>query len=139
KAYSDLIVGRLETDAERAARVSQYDFPPELQSSIPTAPVITSYPTNGATGNAYGFDLFVSRSIPAGRKGLTGWASYTFGVANRTAYGRTYPFDYDRRHAVSFASTYSVGPKFDVAMTVRVASGFPRTPALGVRVAAVAD
>ena len=66
KTYSDLIVGRLETDAERVVRVAQYDFPPEFQSSIPTASIITSYPTNGATGNAYGFDLFVSRA-PTGR------------------------------------------------------------------------
>jgi ferric enterobactin receptor len=139
KSYSDLIVGRLETDAERAARVAQYDFPPDLQTSVPTAPIITSFPTNAATGNAYGFDLFVSRSTPVNQKGLTGWASYTFGVANRTAYGRTYPFDYDRRHAVSLVSTYRVGPKFDIATTIRVASGFPRTPALGVRVAAVSD
>lgn len=139
KTYSDLLVGRLETEGERAARVAQYEFPSELQSSIPSAPIITTNPTNDASGNAYGFDVFVSRTAAAETTGLSGWASYTFGVANRTAYGRTYPFEYDRRHAVSLVGTYRVGPRLDIALTVRMASGFPRTPAIGVRVAAVED
>jgi len=139
KQYSDLLVGRLETETERAARLSQYDFPPELQSSIPIDPIVTSYPTNDGKGYAYGFDLFVSRSAPPLRKGLTGWASYTYGVANRTTYGRTYPFEYDRRHAVSLVGSYRFGPRLDLAVTARIASGFPRTPALGLRVAAAED
>jgi hypothetical protein len=139
KSYHDLIIGRIETEAERAQRLVQYDFPSALQDSIPGAPIITSYPTNDGTGNACGFDVFVSRSTPVGRNGLTGWASYAFGIANRTAYGREYPFEYDRRHAVSLVGSYRFGPRFDVALTARIASGFPRTPALGLRVASVED
>ncbi|HEY3381371.1 MAG TPA: TonB-dependent receptor [Vicinamibacterales bacterium] len=139
KQFSDMIVGRLETEAERVARVAQYDFPASLQGSIPRDPIITSYPTNDGSGNAYGFDVFVSRSGLVGQRGLTGWASYTFGIANRTAYGRSYPFEYDRRHAVSLVGSYRFGPRFDIAVTARVASGFPRTPAVGLRVAAAED
>jgi hypothetical protein len=139
KTYSDLMIGRLETEAERSTRLAQYDFPVELQGSVPSKAIITSYPTNDGTGRAYGFDLFLSRTAPAGRKGLTGWASYTFGIANRTAYGRNYPFEYDRRHAVSLVGSYRFSPKLDVAVTTRLASGFPRTPALRLRVAATED
>ncbi len=139
KTYRDMIIGRLETEAERAARVAQYDFPIELQGSVPTAAIITSYPTNDGSGNAYGFDVLLSRSAPAGKKGLTGWASYTFGIANRIAYGRTYPFEYDRRHALSLVGSYRFGAAFDIAATARIASGFPRTPAVGLRVAATED
>lgn len=139
KTYADLMIGRLETEAERTARLAPYDFPVELMGSVPRAAIITSYPTNDGTGNAYGFDLFLSRSMPAGRRGLSGWASYTFGIANRTAYGRNYPFEYDRRHALSLVGTYRFAPWLDVAVTARIASGFPRTPALGLRVAATED
>ena len=139
KRYDRLIVGRLETDAERAVRLAQYDFPSSLQWSVPTEPIITSTPTNEGVGQSYGFDIFASRTLAPGRRGLSGWASYTFGIANRTAYGRTYPFEYDRRHSLSLVGTYRFGPKFDIATTIRVASGFPRTPAVGVRVAAAED
>ena len=37
KSFRNLIVGRLESEAERAARVAQYDFPPELAQDIPFA------------------------------------------------------------------------------------------------------
>lgn len=139
KTFSDLITGRLETEAERAVRLSQYDFPAELQWSVPREPLITSSPGNDGTGRACGIDLFVSRSAPVGRTGVTGWASYTLGFANRTAYGRTYPFEYDRRHALSIVGNYRVGPRLDIGVTARIASGFPRTPVISLRVASVED
>src|SRR6185295_16831668 len=62
KGFSDLIVGRLETEDERLARLARYDFPPALQSTLPTAPLITSVPGNDSRGKAYGLDFFLSRS-----------------------------------------------------------------------------
>ncbi len=139
KDFSDLIVGRLETEEERLARVSRYDFPPELRSSIPTEPEITSFPSNGSEGRAYGFDLYVAKRPTSASSRLAGWLSYTFSIADREAYGRVYPFDYDRRHALNVVASYRIGDKFDWAVTGRFASGFPFTPARGVRVVPVED
>ena len=50
KRYTDVLIGRLETDAERAARVGRYDFPFFLASSVPIDPIITTVPTNDGSG-----------------------------------------------------------------------------------------
>jgi hypothetical protein len=139
KGFDRLIVGRLETEAERSARVAQYDFPPDLQSSIPTEAQITTAPVNGATGRAYGFDLYVARRAVSADTRLTGWASYTYGRAIRDVYDRRFPFEYDRPHAVSAVAALRLGSKLEVSATGRFASGFPHTPIVGLRVSAVAD
>jgi hypothetical protein len=131
-----LLIGRLETEPERLARVSQYDFPSELLHHIPSAPSITVVPTNGSTGRAHGFDVMVSRMSGAR---VSGWASYTWGRATREAYGRAYPFEYDRRHAVTAVGALQLTERWSVATTARVASGFPYTAPRGVRVASTAD
>jgi TonB-dependent receptor-like protein/carboxypeptidase family protein len=133
KRFDRLIVGQLETEAQRQARVALYDFPPALQSEIPVDPVVTSIPGNGGKGRAYGVDVYVTRGGPR----LSGWLSYTLGVARREAYDRTYVFDYDRRHSATLVGSYRFSPKFEVSATARAASGFPRTPFEGVRVASI--
>ena len=136
KGFSRMIVGRLETDAERAVRLAPYAFPAELASSIPTTPTITSTPENGASGRSYGLDLYVTK--PASRESrFMGWASYTLGKAEWNAYGRRYPFDYDRRHSVSVVSSVRLSRLIELAATLRVASGFPYTPVAALRVSAV--
>ena len=81
----------------------------------------------------------MSRVQAASDARVTGWASYTWGRADRDTYGRRYAFDYDRRHAVAAVVGYRWSPKWELATTTRVASGFPRTAPLGVRVAAIED
>ena len=135
KRESNLLVGRLETEAERQARLAAYQFPASLASNLPADPIITTEPTNDGRGRAYGFDVFVSRSAAPPSARLRGWASYTWGRAERTAYGRTYPFEYDRRHAASFVVSWRLANHWELATTTRLASGFPRTAPLGVRVA----
>ncbi|HEV7498457.1 MAG TPA: TonB-dependent receptor, partial [Vicinamibacteria bacterium] len=135
KRFDDLIVGQLETEEQRQARVALYDYPPSLQSEIPTDPLVTSVPDNGGRGQAYGMDVYVTRGGPR----LSGWLSYTLGVARREAYDRTYVFDYDRRHSATLVGSYRFSPKFEVSATARAASGFPRTPFAGVRVASVEE
>ena len=71
-----------------------------------------------------------------GRTRLSGWASYTYGRADRDQYALNYPFDYDRRHAVSLVGAWRISDKWQLAATFRAFSGFPRTPVLGLRVAA---
>ena len=136
KWFSNLLIGQLETEPARLARVSRYDFPLNLQSSIPREPLITTIPANDGRGDAYGFDVFVSR---AGGSRVSGWASYTWGKTTRDAYGRHYAFEYDRRHAFSMVGAYRFSPRWELATTIRVASGFPRTAPIGVRVAAAED
>jgi hypothetical protein len=139
KRSSDLLVGRLETGAERQVRLARYDYPAALVSSVPVDPIITSVPTNDGRGRSYGFDLFVSRTTAPPSARIRGWASYTWGRAQRTAYGRTYAFEYDRRHAFSAVASYRLSERWEVASTTRIASGFPRTAPLGLRVAGVED
>ena len=136
KRFTDVLIGRLEPEAERLARVGRYDFPTVVQGGIPTAPLITTIPTNDGRGRSYGFDVFLTR--PGGGK-LTGWTSYTWGTAEREAYGRRYPFEYDRRHAFTLVSSYAWTQRWELAATTRIASGFPRTAPLGVRVAGRED
>lgn len=139
KRSSDLLIGRLETTDARAARLAEYDFPASLASNIPVEPIITSTPVNDGRGRAYGFDLFVTRTSAPASARLRGWASYTWGRAERVSYERTYPFEYDRRHAVSAVVSYRLTDRWELATTTRIASGFPRTPPLGLRVAARSD
>ena len=139
KQLSRQLIGRLETDAERAVRLGQYDFPLSLASSVPTDPIITTTPTNDGRGHAYGFDLFVSRTTVPTTARVRGWASYTWGKADRQTYGRSYAFEYDRRHAFSAVASYRLSDRWEIASTTRVAAGFPRTAALGVRIASIPD
>ena len=139
KRESRLLIGQIETPADRQVRLAQYDFPAALASNIPSDPIITTVPTNDGRGRAYGFDLFVSRTSAPPSARLRGWASYTWGRARRTAYGRTYAFEYDRRHAASIVASYRLSDRWEVATTTRLASGFPRTSPLGVRVVGAKD
>ncbi|MGD9903828.1 MAG: TonB-dependent receptor [Vicinamibacterales bacterium] len=139
KRFTDVLIGRLEPEAERLARVGRYDFPDALAASIPAAPIITTVPTNDGRGRAYGFDVFLSRPTAPPDARLRGWVSYTWGRAERDAYGRRYAFEYDRRHALSAVTAFQFTPRWELAATTRVASGFPRTAPLGVRVAGVED
>jgi hypothetical protein len=136
--FSGLVVGRLETDAERAARAGQYDYPPALLWGVPSAPIITSFPVNGAEGRAYGVLATLSRDDRPGRR-LSGWIAYAWGLADRTAYGRTYPFDYDRPHALTTVFGYRFSSKWELGVTARVASGLPTTPPRGVLILGAPD
>lgn len=138
KRFSDLVVGRLETESEQLERLGLYAFPDELYDSVPVAPIITSNPGNDGRGRAWGLDVFLAKR-PTSSRGLYGWLSYTFGRAEQEAYGRVYPFDYDRRHSVSLVLAHRAGRKWEIGVTARAASGFPRTPPLGLRVDAFAD
>ena len=137
KRFENLLIGRLETEPERLARISRYDFPEELQDSIPTQARITSNPTNDAGGHAYGLDIFLNHTNPAAP--LTGWVTYGWGRANRESYGRRYAFEYDRRHALNAVGRYRFTSRWNLAATLRVASGFPYTAPVGLRVSAVED
>lgn len=139
KRFRDLLVGSLESEADLRERLAEYDFPAALAAEVPTDPIITSAPTNDGRGRAYGFDLFLSRTQAAADARINGWASYTWGRGEREAYGQQYPFEYDRRHSFAAVVSYRWSPKWEIATTTRIASGFPRTAPVGVRVSATPD
>ncbi|HQX80465.1 MAG TPA: TonB-dependent receptor [Vicinamibacterales bacterium] len=140
KQFRDLVIGRLETPEEVDARTSVYDFPSSLVGEVPREAQILSAPVNGGRGKAAGIEVYLARQSvsPAGRA-LTGWISYTRSRAEKTMYGITMPADYDRPHAFSMVANLRLNTTIEVATTVRVQSGFPYSPPVGVRVAAVQD
>ncbi len=140
KSFRDLVIGRLETAAEIDARTSAYDFPAALASEVPREAQILSTPVNGGRGRASGVEVYVARqSVSSSPRALTGWVSYTRSRAEKTLYGITMPADYDRPHAFSLVANLRLNAAFEIATTVRVQSGFPYSPPVGVRVAAVQD
>jgi hypothetical protein len=133
-----LIVGRLETEAEREQRVAEYlpqYWPGPLQSEIPSDPLITSVPVNAGSGHAYGLEVLLTKRPRSAGTRLTGWVSYTLAKADREAYGLTYPFDYDRRHALSVVADVRVSPRVTISTALQAATGFPVTVPNSVRVA----
>jgi hypothetical protein len=139
KTFSDLVVGALETDEELAARRARYDFPGALADSVPSEPRITSRATNGASGRASGLEVVVTAPRRTEAQRLSGWASYSYGRATRSQYGREFAFEYDRRHALQVSGQYDAGPKLDLAFTLKLSSGFPRTPPAGIAVVPAED
>jgi hypothetical protein len=123
--FDRLIVGRRQTEgewlAEQRGKPVGTPFSPE--------PLITSVPVNDGRGTARGAELSLALDAmgPSGR-GIAGRLSYTYARARRESYGRVYPFDYDRRHAV--AASVSLRPirHLGLAATWQAASGLPYTP-----------
>ena len=54
--------------------------------------------------------------------------SYTLGKSERELFGRTVPFDFDRRHAVTLAINVVLTSKVRASVRSQHASGFPVTP-----------
>jgi hypothetical protein len=94
---------------------------------------ITINPNNDARGEAYGMEVFIEKQPVRVDDPLSGWISYTYSIANRTQYGRTLPFDFDQRHTLNVVMNYRFTRVFEVGAHWRYGSGFPHTPAVGVR------
>jgi hypothetical protein len=132
-----LIVGQLETEAEREARVAEYlpAFWHALSGDIPTDPLITSVPVNGGSGRARGVEMLLTKRPSDSR--FSGWVSYTLSKSDRTTYGITYPYDYDRRHAATAVGEFRVSPRVTTSIAVQAASSFPVTLPNGTRIASM--
>jgi len=139
RRLSHLLVARLETDEERRARVSCYDYPALLRGDIPSAPEPTSEPSDEGRGHAYGVEAQLLRRPTGASERLGGWLSYTYAVAARDAYGIRFAARYDRRHAASAVAQVRLRPGLALSFTARAASGLPTTPALRTRIAAESD
>ncbi len=139
KQYEQLIVGRQETPEELRQRLAFYDFPAELAAGVPRQAMITADPVNDGRGRAYGFDVFLARRPTSSNTRLSGWLAYTYTSANRQAYGRTYPFDYEQPHSLSLVANFRASQRLEFSLTGRLTSGFPRTAPLGLYVTGVLD
>jgi hypothetical protein len=110
--FDRLIVGRLQP-ADPISR---------------SLPMLSDTPVNGATGRAYGAELSLRLRPVSAARGPSAALSYSYGVSRRHGYGRVYPFDYDRRHAVTLTGEVPVAHGMSLAAAWRGASGLPYTP-----------
>jgi len=125
REFDRLMTQRLETDIERQTRLSRYlipdDMPPEsaILEHRPTAD-----PESTGTGRANGVELLLDRS----RGRVSGWISYALSKSDRDLYGRTVPFEFDRRHAVGVAVNVALTSKVRASVRSQYGTGFPITP-----------
>jgi hypothetical protein len=125
RAFDRLLVQRQETDAERELRLSGYVLPPDF----PTDSAIVEHrptvqPESTGTGRATGLEILLQRA----RGRVTGWVSYTLSKADRDLYGRTAPFDFDRRQGAAIAMNFQLTSKVRLSATSQYATGFALTP-----------
>ena len=124
RRFDRLLVHRLETDAERASRLSRYIIPPDLPAD---SAILELRPTmeaeSSGRGAAGGIEMLLKRE---GRR-VSGSLAYTFSEATREMYGATFPFDFDRPHAFNAIVGVQLSRHIRVAATWQRASGFPAT------------
>ena len=125
REFDRLTTQRLETDVERRTRLSRYlipdDMPPDsaILEHRPTAD-----PESTGTGRATGVEFLLDRA----RGRVSGWVSYALSKSVRNWYGRTVPFDFDRRHAVGAAVNVALTSKVRMSARSQYGTGFPVTP-----------
>jgi hypothetical protein len=125
RRFDNLLVQRLESDAERAARLALYDLPADLPAdAVVLEHRPTVHPESTGTGKASGVEVLLQRE---GRK-LSGWITYSLSKSTRELYGHEVPFDFDRRHALSVAGLAQLSRRLRASVTWQMASGFPVTP-----------
>jgi hypothetical protein len=125
RVFDRLLVQRQETGHERQQRLARYELPPDM----PADSAILEYrpttdPESTGRGRAAGIELLLERS----RGRITGWITYTLSKSERELFGRTVPFEFDRRHAVGAAVNVEVTRKLRAAVRSQYGSGFPVTP-----------
>jgi uncharacterized membrane protein len=75
------------------------------------------------SGNSYGIELFIQKTIG----NFTGWLGYTLSKTNRKFdeinNGKIYPAKYDRRHDINVVASYDINEKWSVSSTFIYATG----------------
>lgn len=83
------------------------------------------------TGRAKGMEIFLRKKSG----NLTGWISYTLAKSDRQFAGinegRTFPYQFDRRHNLNLVVSYKLSDKWNFAADWVYGSGYPITLALG--------
>lgn len=125
RRFDRLLVQRLETDAERALRLSAYALPADL----PPDDVILEHrptvePVSDGRGTARGIEVLLQRTGPS----FSGWLGYAFSRATRTAYGHRVTADFDRPHSLTASASVALSRRVRLSAVGVAASGFPITP-----------
>ncbi|MCG8605061.1 TonB-dependent receptor [bacterium] len=96
----------------------------------------TAKPTNDVRGTAYGLDARLEKRVNDRSDRWSGWLSYSLSKSTRTqafdGIEMTYPYEFDRRHALNLVLNYRLGGNWNFGLTWRYGTGFPFTPALRV-------
>jgi outer membrane cobalamin receptor len=124
RRFDRLLVHRLETDAERAARLSRYIIPPDLP---PDSAILEHRPTMEAESTGRGVAAGIEMLLKREGERVSGSLAYTFSNATREMYGATFPFDFDRPHAFNAIIGVRLSRRIRLAATWQRASGFPAT------------
>ena len=128
RRFDCLLVQRLETDEERATRLSAFLTPDDMpldSATLEYRPTVV--PESTGKGTATGVEVMAHRS---GQR-LSGWVGYTFSKTTREMYGYAFPFDFDRPHTLSCAGTWLMTRRLRLSATWLFGSGFPVTPLNG--------
>ncbi len=100
---------------------------------------VTTTPVNGASGSAYGLELYIEKKPVNPNSKFTGWLSYSLSFANRFRDGITTPFRYDQRHSVNIVANYKLLPWLELGARFNYSSNFPVTLPVGIRPRVVGD
>jgi hypothetical protein len=125
RRFDRLLVQRLESDEQRAARLAPYEIPPDMPPDdvlLERRP--TEYAESTGRGTASGIELVLQRN---GRR-LSGWLGYSFSRTRREAHGYSFPFDFDRPHTLTAVANVHLSRRFRLSGTLLQASGFAITP-----------
>jgi hypothetical protein len=95
------------------------------------SPLVAEALVDSGEGRSFGAQFLLRRDL---EHGLFGWIAYTVSRSERrdskaAAYRL---FDYDQTHVLTALAGYELGRGFEVGARFRVASGYPRTPVVGV-------
>jgi hypothetical protein len=90
-------------------------------------------PTNAGTGQVYGIEITLEKKFTSASDKFNGWVSYSFMRSERTQYGLTAPFAFDRPHSLNAVLSLRPSREWELGLTWRFASGQPYTPALQTR------
>ena len=94
---------------------------------------LTQIPINGATGEAYGLEIFLSKKNLLENEKLSGWISYSFAFANTFENGIEYPFRFDQRNTVNIVLNYKFNSWFNMGLRWQYGSGFPLSEPVGIK------
>jgi hypothetical protein len=100
---------------------------------------LTATPVNGATGNAYGFELFLEKRASESDSRLTGWISYSLMWAKKQREGLTLPFKFDQRHSLNIVANYRILDWLELGARFNYSSNFPMTRPIGIQPRVVGD
>jgi hypothetical protein len=93
---------------------------------------LTTIPVNGATGTAYGLEVFLEKRNIESTDRLSGWLGYSIAKAERVRGDITTPFRFDQRHTVNLVLDYRVNSWLGIGVRWKYGSNFPFTPPVGI-------